>query len=645
MKKFILPAALLSAVMLSAWAGSPKDTDPVVMNINGKDIHRSEFEYLYNKNNRQQAEPQSMADYVDMFVVYKLKVAEAEAAGLDTTATFVSEFDQYCADITTPYLVDSLVTDRLMNESYQRMHTIRDVSHIMVPMGGTASQREYFKHRIDSIHDVIVNKGGNFEELARQYSADRNSAVNGGRMGEIVVNRLPYPFEKAAYDTPVGGISAVIEDVPYGWHIIKVNGERPYPGRVTARHILKLTQGLSPEEAAVKKAEIDSLHALILAGKHLAVLALSESEDPGTAQKGGLIGPFGPGQMVPEFEQTAFSLPAGGISEPFQTAYGWHIVETVSHDPFPELKEVKGSILMSMARDMRATMPRQARLEELRGRWGFNVDSLKLNEVETALRPIEDPEKAFGTLDGNIVLATVPDGKTITVKDVLHDIPANSRTDARYPWGTFERSFKQLLENATVTFARTELVKEHPEYRNLVNEYRDGILLFDISNRKVWEPASKDAHLLQTYFAANRDKYTWDKPHFKGSVIFTTNDSVRNAVQAYLAANTIERDSLVGVLQGQFGNTVKVERVTVAKGDHGIVDQLAFGGEPAKPVGRWTEWFAYDWKVLDAPEEASDVKAAVASDLQAQLEADWVKDLRKRYKVKFNKKQLKELTK
>ncbi|MDE5733900.1 MAG: peptidylprolyl isomerase, partial [Duncaniella sp.] len=273
MKKFILPAALMSAVMLSAWAGSPKDTDPVVMNINGKDIHRSEFEYLYNKNNRQQAEPQSMADYVEMFITYKLKVAEAEAAGLDTTSTFVSEFDRYCADITNPYLVDTLVTDRLVEESYNRMRTIRDVSHIMVPIGGPSAQREYFKHKIDSIHDVIVNKGGNFEELAMEYSTDRNTGVNGGHMGEIAVNRLPYKFEKGAYDTPVGGISAVIEDEPYGWHIIKVNSERPYPGRVTARHILKLTQGLSPEEAAVKKAEIDSLYGLIRGGKPLAVLA------------------------------------------------------------------------------------------------------------------------------------------------------------------------------------------------------------------------------------------------------------------------------------------------------------------------------------------------------------------------------------
>lgn len=645
MKKFILPAALLSAVMLSAWAGSPKDTDPVVMNINGKDIHRSEFEYLYNKNNRQQAEPQSMADYVDMFIVYKLKVAEAEAAGLDTTATFVSEFVRYCADITTPYLVDTLVTSRLVEESYNRMRTIRDVSHIMVPIGGPSAQRQYFKHKIDSIHDVIVNKGGNFEELAMEYSTDRNTGVNGGHMGEIAVNRLPYKFEKGAYDTPVGGISAVIEDEPYGWHIIKVNSERPYPGRVTARHILKLTQGLSPEEAAVKKAEIDSLYGLIRGGKPLAVLAFTESDDPGTSQKGGLIGPFGPGQMVPEFEQTAFGLPEGGISEPFKTAYGWHIVETVSHHPFPELKEVRGSILMSIARDSRAGMASASRLKELRERWGFAIDSLKLKEIETAIRPSENPEEAFATLDGAAVLATIPDGTTITVKDVLHDIPANSRTDSRYPWGSFERSFKNLIENATSTFARTELVKEHPEYRNLVNEYRDGILLFDISNRKVWEPASKDADLLKSHFEANRSKYTWDKPHFKGCVIFATSDSVRNEAQAYLAANTIERDSLVDVLKDRFGNTVKVERVTVAKGDHGIVDQLAFGGEPAKPVGRWTEWFAYDWKVLDAPEEASDVKAAVASDLQAKLEAEWVKDLRKRYKVKLNKKQIKELTK
>lgn len=644
MKKILLPAALISAAMFSAWAGSDKNADPVVMNINGKDIHRSEFEYLYNKNNRQQAEPQSMADYVDMFVVYKLKVADAEAAGLDTTETFVKEFDQYCADITAPYLKDTIVDNRLIQESYERMHTMRDVSHIMVPLGSSAEQADYFKAKIDSIHDVIVNKGGDFEALARQYSSDRMSAEKGGHMGEISPNRLPYPFEKAAYDTPVGSISEVIEDAPYGYHIIKVNSERPNPGRVTVRHILKLTQGLSPEEAAVKKAQIDSLYGLIQQGKPLAVLAISESEDPGSAAKGGLIGPFGPGQMVPEFEATAFSLPDKGISEPFQTSYGWHIVETLEHLPFPTLDEVKGSIRMAISRDSRSEMPRQAKLQEMRDRWGFKTDDAALAAVKEVIRSHKSAEDGYKAVDRSTVLASMPGGKSITAGDVIADIPENTRQDTRNPWKTFERTFDQMLENATVTYARTELANEYPDYRNLVNEYRDGILLFDISNRKVWEPASKDADALQAYFADHRDKYTWDKPHFKGCVVFATSDSLRSEVQSYLASNSIPRDSLVTSLRDRFGKDVKLERVNVAKGDNAIIDELAFGGAKADPVGRWTTWFAYDWKVIDAPEEAMDVKAAVSTDLQNRLEEEWVKDLRKRYKVKLNKKLLDKLT-
>ncbi|MDE5749558.1 MAG: hypothetical protein K2H87_02175, partial [Duncaniella sp.] len=206
------------------------------------------------------------------------------------------------------------------------------------------------------------------------------------------------------------------------------------------------------------------------------------------------------------------------------------------------------------------------------------------------------------------------------------------------------RLTESVIESTATDLESDDMAGNNDDYRNLVNEYRDGILLFDISNRKVWEPASKDAEALQAYFAEHRDKYTWDKPHFKGCVVFTTNDSLRSEVQAFLAANTIERDSLVTSLRDRFGKDVKLERVNVAKGDNAIIDELAFGGPKADPVGRWNTWFAYDWKVIDAPEEALDVKAAVSTDLQSRLEEEWVKDLRKRYKVKLNKKQLDKLT-
>lgn len=642
MKKQFLPAALIAAVMLGATAAAPKG-DPTVMTINGKDISQSEFEYLYKKNNLQQENPQPLDEYVDMFVTYKLKVADAEAAGIDTTASFIKEFDGYCADVMTPHLVDTIVRERLVNEAWGRMQTLREVSHIMLPIGRNASEREANRQRLDSIRTAILN-GADFGEMAKKFSADRSALRNGGSMGFIASGRYPYPFEKAAYNTPIGSVSEVVDDTPYGWHIIKPTAEKPHPGLVSASHILKMTQGLSPEEMAVKKAQIDSIYDLLNNGAAFEILAMKESDDPGSAQKGGSLGKFGPGMMVPEFEQQAYSLPEGAISKPFQTPFGYHIVRVDKHMPLGTLKDNRSQILGAMARDNRINMPREARITEMQQKWGFSLNQDGLGKVRKSMEGTANAKEAFDAVDGTVIVGNLPAGGTITAADVLGSIADNVRENGRDPFGAFERQAKASLEDATVRYARGEFAKEDPEFRNLINEYRDGILLFEISNRKVWDRSNKDTDALKACFEANRAKYTWDRPRFKGCVVLASSDSVAAAAKAFLETGTVQRDSLVKTLTDRFGRDIKVERVLTGKGDNKIVDEIAFGGAKAEPVGKWTAWFPYDWKVIDTPEEASDVKAAVSSDLQQQLEAEWVKELRSKYKVKLNKKALKKLS-
>lgn len=641
MKKHFLTATLLAAAIIGVVAAT-KTTDPVVMTIDGDDIRQSEFEYLYKKNNIQQENPQTLDEYVDMFVVYKLKVADAKAAGIDTTQTFLKEFRGYCADITGPYLVDTLVRDRLVNEAWQRMQTMRRASHIMVPLGNDDAERAAASHYLDSIRTLIIN-GADFAEMARKHSADRSAVQNGGDQGFFGVGRFPYPFEKAAYDTPIGEVSGVIEDAPYGWHIIKPTDEKPHPGTILARHILKATRGLSPEEQAVKKAQIDSIYELLMQGGDFGLLAKDNSDDPGSAENGGMLNQFGPGQMVAEFEQTAYALNDNQISAPFLSPFGWHIVQTIKHYPLGTLEQNRGQILTSMLRDERSKMPRQSRINELQQRWGLALDAAGMEAVKKAIESAPSRKEAYGQIDGSTVVATIKSKPLFSAADVINAIPENTREKDRSPWGVFERQAKASLEEATVDQARSEFVNEYPDYRNLVNEYRDGILLFEISNRKVWERAAKDTDALNKYYAEHSADYTWEKPHFKGFVILATSDSLLNEARTYLNANTIETDSLVSAMNARFGRDIKVERVLTGKGDNKIIDEIAFDGPKADAVGRWTSWFPYAYRIIDAPEEAADVKAAVSADLQKQLEADWIRELRAKYKVKPNKKALKQM--
>ncbi|MDE6495539.1 MAG: peptidylprolyl isomerase [Duncaniella sp.] len=643
MKKKFIPALLVGLAILTATAA--KKNDPVLMTVNGKDVHQSEFEYLYNKNNRQQMQPQGIDEYVDMFVTYKLKVADAEAAGIDTTAAFRKEFEGYCSELARPYMRDSLVEERLVQEAYARMDRMVDVSHIMMPIGTTHQERIDNKARLDSIRTAVLN-GADFAEMAKKFSSDRSAVRNGGRMGYIYANMYPYPFELAAFSTPVGQVSEVIDDAPYGYHIVKVNGEKPNPGSVHARHILKLTRDMTPEQAQAKKAEIDSIYNILASGNaDFESIARAESDDPGSARNGGDLGFFGMGRMVPEFEEVAFSLNDGEISKPFASPFGYHIVQVIEHKGIGSLEEERPQILKAIGRDVRANYPETERLNQLKKDYHAVILPQGLDKVKTLLSSAADTESGFALLDTDkTVVATIGDRK-FTAADVMASMKPNVRQSAGDGYTTFYDAVGQILNDRTLDYARERLIVDQPDYRNLVNEYRDGILLFEISNRNVWDRSTRDTEGLEEFFRVNRDNYKWDAPKYKGYIVFATNDSVAGAARRYLASHEIEKDSLVKTLRKEFGRTVKIERVIAAKGDNAIVDNVAFNGEQAAAPGNWKAWFGYKGRIIDAPEEAADVRGAVSADFQQELERRWIESLHKKYPVKINKKAIKKLKK
>ena len=241
MKKLILAAGVMGATLLGVAAAN---NDPVLMNIAGKDVHLSEFEYLYHKNNSQQVQPQTLDEYVEMFVNYKLKVADAEVHGIDTTAAFMSEFNQFRNELAQPYLVDLAVQDSIVNSIYSQMTDELVVSHIMMHDGSEA--------KLDSLRSAILDGTAKFEEVAAQYSIDRASSSRGGYMGVVAFGRYPQAFEEMAYSTPVGQISPVVNS-GYGIHIIRVDDRHPSEGEVLVEHILRVTRGATDSVAAAEE--------------------------------------------------------------------------------------------------------------------------------------------------------------------------------------------------------------------------------------------------------------------------------------------------------------------------------------------------------------------------------------------------------
>lgn len=639
MNKRLMSVAIILATMLSATA---KNDDPVLMTINGKKVPLSEFEYLYNKNNSQQVQQQSIDEYVDMFITYKLKVADAEAAGIDKTPAFIKEFNGYRKDLATPYLRDNTVEDSLIAKAYSHMSEDVDVSHIMLPLGYNSHEDDSIANKLNEMRNQILNGSAKFEDIAVQYSIDGMAKQNKGHMGYISAGKYPYTFEDAAYDTKVGEISPVIK-TPFGHHIVKVHGRRPAKGEVHARHILKLTQGKSPEQEAIAKAQSDSIYNLLKAGADFVQLARTES-DCGSARQGGDLGWFGGGQMIPEFEEVAFNLKDGEMSAPFKSRFGYHIVYKIESKGLPEFEDAAKKIKAAMNNDERSSMADKVKLEALKAEHKTRLDKKNMAAIKEAIKSCGGYDSTFINkyADSDMVLGYAGE-LTVTVAEVLANMPVTASVNAENGYTLLNNTAEHLLDAKTLEYETICLADKHPDFRNLINEYRDGMLLFEISNQNVWDKASKDKEGLEKFFQANKYKYTWDGPKYKGYIIFTANDSVMSEVDKFLATKNIPNDSVAKVLRAQFKRDVKVDKVLAYKGENEIVDHIAFNGPAPSLKGKWLVFKAYNGKKISWPEEAADVRGPVTSDYQSMLEKNWVKSLKEKYPVKVNKKVLQKV--
>lgn len=582
-KTFIIMAAM--AVCLAATAQSK-----TLMTVNGKPVSTEEFVYIYEKNNQAGAiDPKTMDEYREMFINFKLKVAEAEAQGIDTTEAFLKELKGYRAQATPKYLQDQQAIDSLVELSWRHLAKDRRAAHIAIQCpqsADSAAQTEALAkineayERVTIGKEVLKGKGKRaklvrqpaeaFDAVARELSTDPNVQETGGELGWITPFRYVYPLEEAVYGTEVGQISRPFR-TQYGWHIVLVEEERDHR-EVKAAHIMKMVpRGSGDSVAAVKKAEIDSI-AAILTPENFAEVARHESEDRGSSLRGGELEWFGQGMMVKEFEQAAFSLQPSAISEPVRTAYGWHIILKEGERGIQPLDSMRAQILRQVQRDER------------------------MNEA---------------------------------VKSFVR----KTRAEYNLPESMSDKEVKE--------YADEHLEEKYPELRHLVQEYHDGILLFDVSLREVWDKAAKDTVGLEQFFKANRKNYTWEQPRWKGYVLQCKDQLSAKAAKAIV--KSADKDSVESYINQRINNDsvkfVKVQHGMWEQGKNPVVDKYGFKLKNAE----FTPGEEYPVVIcigkpgkMKAPASWEDEKGKVTTDYQDYLESEWIKQLRAKYPVVVN---------
>jgi len=625
-----------------------QNNDPVLMTINGKPVYKSEFEYIYNKNNTNNSlDKKTLEEYVDLYINFKLKVEEAKSQGIDTTASFVNELKGYRSQLTKPYLTDPKVDEALLQEAYNRMKEDVEVSHILIrlPQSPTAADTLAAWNRITAIQKRVVKE--DFAKVAKEVSEDPSAEKTGGYIGWISAFKTIYPFETAAYNTPVGKISEPVR-TSFGYHLIKVLNRRNTLGEVLVSHIMKFTENGKDSLNKAVKQKIDSIYQLAISGEDFAKLAQTYSDDKSTSTRGGELPWFGTGRMVPEFENAAFALKnTGEISKPVQSAYGWHIIKLLDKRGLASFEVVKPDLERKVKRDERANLAQQSFLNKLRQEYQFQVNQPALQEYyKLVKKSLNDSAFLADASKLNKPIFSFA-GKNYTQADFTNYLKHNAVTSKTTPSDMINEKLNAYADKELLAYEDSKLESKYDDFRFLMQEYHDGILLFEISNREVWDKASKDTEGLKKYFENHKADYTWEKPHFKGRIIYCKDKETLKT--AKLIVKRSENDSIDKYLKSRLNDSiqyVKIDKGLYVQGENKAVDKYAFNSsDEFTPSPDYPYVFSWGKMLKKAPEDYTDVKGLVTADYQQYLENEWVKKLRAKYPVTVDEKVLKTVKK
>jgi len=538
----------------------PVAAGPAIETLGTYQVPAREFAYVYKKNNGTAADygtRPSVTDYLTLYTNFRLKVLDAEKHGLDTTQAFRRELDGYKQQLAQPYLTEKGVTDQLVHEAYDRMSQEVNASHILVRVAPDATPADTLAayQKITALRQRVTS-GEDFGTVASASSEDPSAKENGGKLGYFTAMQMVYPFESAAYRTPVGQVSQPIR-TRFGYHIIKVNDRRAAQGEIKVAHLMvRVTPQAPKADSAAAHKKIDELYARLRRGENWNKLVAQFSEDAGSAPNGGELPPFGTGRMIPSFEEVAFKLQKpGDIAPPVQTPYGWHIIKLVEKQPLPPFATLEPTLKSKVAKDSRSELNRAAFLKRIRQEDQFReipaARELAFAQADTAL--VKGRYKFNGASQmhttgtksgGSKVLKTGGDklplftimGKPYSVADFLTFAQQNQRPrPTAQPQFAMQQLYDQYVDQSLTDFEKASLPTKYEDYRMLVQEYRDGILLFQLMDTKVWSKAIEDTAGLKKFFLANQANYQFGQ-RARGTVISAASPQLLARAQRELPA-------------------------------------------------------------------------------------------------------------
>ena len=639
--------------------------DPILLTFaNGVKVPKSEFEYIYQKNNggwdaAKKHNKEQYMEYLSLYINFKRKVMEAEELKLHETPAFKQEFEGYRKQLAKPYMVDQNTLDRLIKEAYDRSKTMIAASHILIPVGPDAAPDDTlagYKKAMD-IKKQIDAGDITFEDAAVQYSKDPSVKNNKGYLGYFSVFDMVYPFETGAFNTDKGKISKPVR-TGYGYHLIKVSDRVQNSGTKKCAHvIIRIGNQYSAKDTASALKKINEIHQKLKDGANFKEIVESYSDDPLTINKGGDLGT---GRLIPEMELVKMKLGKGEFSEPFESPFGWHILTVTEVEEMKSFEDSQEEIKAKITRDARSFLSREKLIRRVKDEYNFSLNQANfdahINSIEDNMTPqyMRGVWKADSLTQLNarsIELYKVGTGKDVHVGTLADYLNFYRKARKGFDGATIEQYGKKLLElfieSEMQKFYETQLPNIYPEYRELLREYRDGILLFTLTEDKVWKKAVEDTSGLKTFY----DNHTAE---FKASERIevveyrSEKEGILEKVQKMLEEGKSD-EAIEAEINKTSSLNLKIRTLTIEKGKTDQDDLFT------KHVGYKTGIISASMKAKRILRVQKKIKAGIKTfdearsecitKYQNHLEATWLEQLEKKYPVAIDEKTVKKLFK
>ena len=661
LKMFVLAAFVTPALCLSAQSKLDKK---VLMTIGDQPVTVKEFNDVYTKNNLKGdvVEKKTVDEYLDLYATFRMKVMEATEMKLDTSAKFQKELAGYRKQLAKPFLSSDDISDELLQEAYQRKLKDIRASHILIRCDKHALPSDTLKayNKAMEIRKKAL-KGDDFSELAVRYSEDPSAKDmkatettpfrkgNRGDLGYFSVFDMVYPFETGAYNTKEGEISMPVRS-DFGYHIIKVESVTDAMGTIQAAHIfLQLPADASAEDEAAMKTKADNIYKELMdqEGKNWNEAVSNYTDDRGTVSRGGALSNFTVSRIVPEFIEVCKSIEINEIAKPVRTSYGYHIIKLLGKSGVGSFEKESKGLTERIEKDMRSKKSEEVVLRQVRKEYNFkandkNIEAFMATADSSILNAAYEPSSEVKM---DATLFTI-DGKATKVSELVDYIKEKQMPQKYVTAPTYAYQLYETFANEKVmTYADEHLEEKYPEFKALVQEYRDGILLFDLMDLEVWNKAVKDTTGLKEFHERNAAKYMWEDRVF-ATLVTVNRAEALPSVMALIDGGT-PLDSLRSFITRDSIPYTFVRKGYFQKGDNQFVDQTEWKEGIVNQIHSTVDESTVVVCIREVrkPEQKTlrEAKGLVTSDYQVELEDKWVKSLREKYPVKVDEAVLKEV--